>query len=137
MCWKCRDGTGAVMRVTLLPPPKSLFKQAKLHAPTSIPSGAIPPILGYGGWQLTVALGPPALPKPVSTTGMQQKRGCLPDGDPAPLLCLPGSGGAVSQLAGEEDLGFCLPSSVCRILRSPCLYIVVIYGARDDILRSL
>lgn len=107
-----------------------------MHQPPS-PLAQFPPILGYWGWQVTVASGPPAVPKAVSTTGMQQKHGCLPNGDPTPLLCLPGSGGAVLQLAGEEDPGFCLPSSDCCTLHSPCLYIFVIYGARDDILRSL
>lgn len=71
------------MRATLLPPPKSLFRQAKLlRAPTSLPFGAIPPILGYWGWQVTVASGPPVVPKAVSTAGMQQKGGCLPEGTP-------------------------------------------------------
>lgn len=70
------------MTVTLLPPPKPLYRQAELHAPIPLPSGAIPPTLGHWGWQVAVASGPPAVPKAVSTTGMQQKGGCLPEGTP-------------------------------------------------------
>lgn len=84
-----------------------------------------------------MARGPPAVPKAVSTPRDVTGMWVLTSRGPRAAPCPPGSRGAVSALAGEEDVGFCLPSAVCCILHSPCLYIFVIYGARDDILRSL
>lgn len=106
----------------LLPPPKPLLRQAKLRAPTSLPSRAIPPLPGilglaghWAGWTIGV-------PKAGAAPGRRVLTGWGPRADPLstwlPWRCP----------TAEEEPGFCLPSSARCTLHCPSLYICYLWS---------
>jgi len=119
VCWKRGDGTGAVTRVPLLPPPRSPPRQAELRAPASSAVGNAPAL---GHWARRVAA--------AAVPGCEGAR-VLTGRGPAPLQrCRPAAG--TGSARGFASAPLRLPH-----LPQPLLIYFVIYGARDGTLRSL